>query len=65
MGLEMINFLEFSMKLPRKIRGKGLAFGGVRSPPPIDVEDMEVNPLHAIFNLKGVLVGKELNGEIT
>jgi hypothetical protein len=24
MGLEMIHFLEFSMKLPRKIRGKGL-----------------------------------------
>jgi hypothetical protein len=22
MGLEMINFLDFSMKLPRKIRGK-------------------------------------------
>jgi len=24
-----------------------------------DVKDAEVNPLHMIFNLKGVLVGKE------
>jgi hypothetical protein len=40
-------------------KGKDLAFGGFRSLPPMDIEDMEVNPLHMIFELKGVLVGKE------
>jgi len=40
-------------------KGKKLAFGGFRSPPPMDAKDTEVRPLHMIFDLKGVLVGKE------
>lgn len=40
-------------------KGKKPTLGGFRSPPPWDVEDMEVNHLHVIFNLKGILVGKE------
>jgi hypothetical protein len=40
-------------------KGKELAFRGFRSPPPVDVEDAEVCPLHVIFDLKGFLVGKE------
>jgi len=40
-------------------KGKKLTLKGFKSPLPIDVEDMEVNPLHVIFNLKGFLVGKE------
>ncbi len=39
-------------------KGKKLIFGGFKSPL-VDAKDMEVNPLHVIFNLKGVLVGKE------
>ncbi len=38
---------------------KDFAFRGFRSPPPMDVEDTKVNPLHVIFELKGVNVGKE------
>jgi hypothetical protein len=40
-------------------KGRELTFRGFKSPPPMDVEDVEVSPLHMIFNLKGVLVGKE------
>ncbi len=41
------------MKLPRKIKGSKFAFKGLRSPPLIDEEDVEVSPLHMIFDLKG------------
>jgi hypothetical protein len=40
-------------------KGKELIFKGFKSPPLVDAKDVEVNPLHMIFNLKGVLVGKE------
>ncbi len=40
-------------------KGKELALGGFRFPPPMDIEDVEVSPLHMIFDLKGVLVRKE------
>ncbi len=40
-------------------KGKELVLGGFISPLLVDTEDAEVNPLHAIFDLKGVLVGKE------
>ncbi len=43
-------------KLPRVLHGiaeedKGpkLIFGSFKSPPPIDIKDVEVNPLHVIF----------------
>jgi len=40
-------------------KGKEFALGGFTSPPPMGVEDVEVSLLHMIFDLKGVLVGKE------
>jgi hypothetical protein len=36
-----------------------LIFRGFKSSFPLDIEDVEVSPLHIIFDLKGVLVGKE------
>jgi hypothetical protein len=53
-------------KLPRVLhettkenKGLELALRGLKCPPPIDIEDMDVSPLHVIFDLKGVLVGKD------
>jgi len=40
-------------------KGKELVLGGFKSFPPMDIKDAEVNPLHVIFDLKGVFVGKE------
>ncbi len=40
-------------------KGKELAIEGFKSFLLVDIEDVEVNPLHMIFDLKGVLVGKE------
>jgi hypothetical protein len=40
-------------------KGQKLAFKGFKYPPPIDTKNVEVSPLHVIFNLKGVLVGKD------
>jgi hypothetical protein len=40
-------------------KGKELMFWGFRSLLPIDAEDIKVSPLHVIFDLKGVLVGKD------
>jgi len=40
-------------------KGPQLAFGGLKSPSPIDTKGAKVSPLHVIFNLKGVLVGKD------
>lgn len=40
-------------------KGKELALGHFKSPPPVNIEDVEVSPLHVTFNLKRVLVGKE------
>jgi hypothetical protein len=40
-------------------RGSKLPFRAFKSPPPVDIKDFEVNLLHVIFYLKGVLVGKE------
>ncbi len=50
----MINFLEFSMKLSKKIKGKNLP-----SKVLVNTKDVEISPLHVIFDLKWVLVGKE------
>ncbi len=40
-------------------KGLEFSFEGLRYPPPINIEDVQVNPLHMIFDLKGVFVGKE------
>jgi len=40
-------------------KGKELAFGVFKSPPLVNAKDVEVNPLHVIFDLKEVLVGKD------
>jgi hypothetical protein len=39
--------------------GLEFSFEGLKSPPLVDIEDAEVSPLHMIFELKGVFVGKE------
>jgi hypothetical protein len=40
-------------------KGPKLAFKCFRSLPLIDEEDVEVNPLHMIFDLIGVLIGRD------
>jgi hypothetical protein len=40
-------------------KGKEFTFEKFKSLPPMDVEDAEVSFFHMIFNLKGVLVGKD------
>ncbi len=45
-------------EITKEDEGKELAFGGFRSPF-VDIKDVEVSPLHVIFDLKGALVGKE------
>jgi hypothetical protein len=40
-------------------KGKELTLRGFKSPPLVDAEDAKVSPLQVIFDLKGVLVGKE------
>ncbi len=47
------------MKLFKKDKGKKFDFKGFKSPLFINTKDMEVSPLHVIFDLKGVLVEKE------
>jgi hypothetical protein len=46
-------------EIAKEDKGKKFALGGFKSPLLVDVEDTKVNPLHMIFDLKGVLVGKE------
>ncbi len=52
-------FLKVFHENVKEDKGKELAFGGFKPPPPMDAEDVEVNALHVIFYLKGVLVGKD------
>jgi hypothetical protein len=40
-------------------KGKKFVLKDFRSPPLVDAKDAKVNPLHMIFNLKRVFVGKE------
>ncbi len=42
-----------------KDKEKKLILGGFKSLPLVDAKDMDVSPLHVIFDLKGVLVRKE------
>ncbi len=46
-------------EIVKEDKGKELILEDFRSPPPIDIKDMEVSPLHVVFNLKRVFVGKE------
>jgi hypothetical protein len=52
-------FPRFFHEFVKEDKGKEFTFKGFKSILPINGEDVEVNPLHLIFNLKGVLVGKE------
>jgi hypothetical protein len=49
----------FFHEIVKEDKGPQLALRGLIFPLPIDVKDTEVNFLHTIFNLKGVLVGKD------
>jgi hypothetical protein len=40
-------------------KGKELILGAFRSPPLVNVKDVKVSPLHVIFDLKRVLVGRD------
>jgi hypothetical protein len=57
-GLKIDTFPRILHEIIEEDKGKKLAFGGFNFPLPVDVEDTKVNPLHMIFYLKGVLVGK-------
>jgi hypothetical protein len=46
-------------------KGKKLALRGLRPLPPIDAKDVEVSPLHMIFDLKGSLLGRNILELIT
>jgi hypothetical protein len=59
MGPEMIHFLGVLHEFAKEDKGKKLVFKDFRSPPLVDAKDVEVSPLHMIFNLKVVFVGKE------
>jgi hypothetical protein len=48
-------FLEFA----KEDKGPKLIFEGFKFSPFVAAKDMEMSPLHMIFNLKGVLVGKD------
>jgi len=52
-------------EIVEKDKGQEIAFRRFRSPIPINVIDMEVNPLYVIFDLKWVLVGKIISELIT
>jgi hypothetical protein len=41
-------------EIVKENKGKELVFESFKSPPFVDVNDMEVSPLHMIFDLKGV-----------
>jgi hypothetical protein len=47
-GVEVLH--EFS----KEDKGKKFTFRDFRSPPLIDAKDVEVSPLHIIFNLEGL-----------
>jgi hypothetical protein len=46
------------LEIAKEDKGKEFTFGGSKSFY-VDAKDMEISLLHMIFNLKGVLVGKE------
>jgi hypothetical protein len=48
-------FLEFA----KEDKGPKFIFEGFKFSPFVDAKDMDMSPLHVIFNLKGVLVEKD------
>jgi hypothetical protein len=46
-------------EITKEGKGKELVFKGFRFPSHVDAKDVEVSSLHVIFDLKGVLVGKD------
>lgn len=46
-------------EIVEKYKGLEFSFEGFRPLPLVDTEDAKVSPLHVIFELKGVFVGKE------
>ncbi len=52
-------FLRVFHEIVEENTRKELALKGFRFPLPINTKDAKVSPLHVIFDLKGVLVGKE------
>jgi hypothetical protein len=53
------NFFKVLHEIVEENTRKELALKGFRFPLPINTKDAKVSPLHVIFDLKGVLVGKE------
>ncbi len=45
--------------IAKENKGKELALEGFKSSFLVDTEDAKVSPLHMIFDLEGVLIGKE------
>jgi hypothetical protein len=58
-GVENDAFPSVHHGTAKEDKGKELTLESFKSPPPVDAEDMKVSPLHVIFNLKGVIIGKE------
>ncbi len=58
-GLKIDTLPRILHEIIEEDKGKKLAFGGFNSLLLVDVEDTKVSPLHMIFYLKGVFVGKE------
>ncbi len=55
-GDETNTFIGIFDEFFKQNKGKKLTFRMFKSPPPIDAKDIKANPLHVIFDLKGVLV---------
>jgi hypothetical protein len=58
-GVGVGTFPRIFHKSTKQYKGKELALGVFKSPFPINIEDAKVSPLHVIFDLKNVLVGKD------
>jgi len=58
-GIGYDSFLGDLHETAEEDKGKKLIFKGFRSLLPVNAKDVEMNLLHVIFYLKGVLVGKE------
>ncbi len=58
-GVGANTFLRILHEYAKQDKGKELIFGAFRSPPPVNAKDVKVSPLHVIFDLKRVLVGRD------
>ncbi len=57
-GAKDEKLLPILQEIIEKDMGLELFIEGFRYFPPVDTEDVEVIPLHVIFDLKGVFVGR-------